>query len=70
MSDCVDVGWVAKRLGVSQRTIRLWETEGKIPPALRIGRTCRWEPEVVERWLAAGCPSRAAAEGGADHAAS
>lgn len=69
--NCVDVNWLAKRLAVSDRTIRAWESSGLMPRALRVGRTCRWEPEVVERWIAAGCPARAAGrEGGVDHAAS
>ena len=68
--NCVDVNWLAERLKVSDRTIRQWDADGKLPPALRIGRTCRWQPEVIEAWLKAGCPAARAdvQEGGADHA--
>ena len=46
----------------SERTWRTWDTTGKIPRAIRIGRKVFWRPEELRDWVAAGCPDRAAWE--------
>jgi len=49
---------LAELLGVSRRTIQLWEKSGKVPEPIRIGRTVRWRREEIEAWLKAGSPNR------------
>ena len=43
----------------SVRTWRMWDAAGKIPRAIRIGRSTYWRPEELRAWVAAGCPERA-----------
>lgn len=47
---------------VSLRTWRAWDAAGKIPHAIRIGRSTFWRPEDLQVWVAAGCPERTAWE--------
>lgn len=43
---------VAKRVGVSRRTILRWLAEGVFPEAKIInGRRAGWPEEVVARWI-------------------
>jgi predicted DNA-binding transcriptional regulator AlpA len=42
----------------SARTWRTWDAAGKIPRAIRIGRSTYWRPEELKAWVAAGCPDR------------
>jgi predicted DNA-binding transcriptional regulator AlpA len=42
----------------SIRTWRTWDSSGKIPKPLRIGRATYWRPEELRAWVAAGCPDR------------
>lgn len=43
---------VAERLGVSERTVRDLRAAGKLPPTIDLPNVVRWQPEVIERWLA------------------
>jgi excisionase family DNA binding protein len=43
---------VAELLQVPVRTIYDWRYRGLGPPAIRIGRHVRYEPNEVDRWLA------------------
>lgn len=43
---------VAQRLGMSINTIRRWRIEGKGPEFVKMGRTVRYLPESVEKFLA------------------
>lgn len=53
----------ARVLGVSRTSLYALEGAGKLPrPALRQGRLVRWSSEDLRRWVAAGCPDRAAFE--------
>lgn len=50
---------IAVMMQVSTRTVRLWRSEGILPPAdLEIGKTIRWSRETVASWLASS-PTRA-----------
>ncbi|MHC4063599.1 MAG: helix-turn-helix transcriptional regulator [Planctomycetota bacterium] len=49
-------------LGLSLRTVRTLDSAGKLPRALKIGRSVRWHVAEIERWLAAGTPDRRAWE--------
>jgi excisionase family DNA binding protein len=53
----LDVEHVAELLGVSSRHVRRLVDAGKCPPPCRLGRACRWPRQVVEAWIADGCPS-------------
>jgi predicted DNA-binding transcriptional regulator AlpA len=43
----------------SLRTWRAWDAAGKVPSAIRIGRSTFWRPEDLRAWVEAGCPDRA-----------
>ena len=43
---------------VSLRTWRSWDTGGKIPSPVRIGRSTFWRPGELHDWVDAGCPER------------
>jgi predicted DNA-binding transcriptional regulator AlpA len=42
----------------SLRTWWAWDAAGKIPRAIRIGRSTFWRPETLRAWVDAGCPDR------------
>lgn len=46
----------AQALGVSVRTVRAWDSGGRIPSPRRIGRATRWDAAELRDWIAAGCP--------------
>jgi excisionase family DNA binding protein len=59
----LDVRTVARLLNVSIRTVRAWDTSGRLPAPLRLTRGCiRWRYDELRAWLAAGAPDRAAWE--------
>ncbi len=45
---------VARTLGISCRTLRLWAECGEIP-ATRVGRQWRFHADQVNRWIENGC---------------
>jgi len=42
---------VSRYLGVPASTLYLWRSQGKGPPAFKVGKLLRWRPEDVESWL-------------------
>lgn len=48
----------ARLCNVSERTWRSWDSAGRVPAAIRLGRSKRWRPEELRAWVAAGCPPR------------
>ncbi|WP_301102499.1 helix-turn-helix domain-containing protein [Propionivibrio sp.] len=68
--------WLAQRLGLSLTTVERLRASGSqhIPPAIKIGRSIRYDEATVERWLAerqSATPTQPApATQGADHVAS
>jgi excisionase family DNA binding protein len=58
----LDVREVAALLKCSARTVTRLEEIGAMPPAVRLGRLCRWNRIVVEAWIADGCPPTNPAE--------
>ena len=43
---------VARRLSVSERTVRRWVTAGRLPAPLRFSATClRWRARDIDRYL-------------------
>ncbi len=44
--------------GKSLRTWRTWDSAGRIPQPVRIGRSTLWRADELRDWVAAGCPRR------------
>jgi excisionase family DNA binding protein len=44
---------LAELLRVNIRTVKRYYKEGKLPPAIRLGRLVRWRREEIEQWLQA-----------------
>ena len=47
---------LAELIGVSTQTLRRMTQSGKLPEPIRLGRLIRWKPQVIDDWIAAGCP--------------
>jgi predicted DNA-binding transcriptional regulator AlpA len=46
---------VAKSLGIGRRTLERMRTAGQFPPPdVMIGRSPRWRPETIRRWVERG----------------
>ncbi len=45
---------VARRCQVSEKTVRRWRKENRLPDAIEIGGVVRWDPRVVDAWLQGG----------------
>jgi len=56
----IDIQWVADRLGCSTRHVARLAKDGRMPSAVKLGRLCKWPREVIEAWIATGCPPVAA----------
>jgi predicted DNA-binding transcriptional regulator AlpA len=54
----IDAFDLAVRLDVSAGQIHRMKARGDLPKEIRLGGCVRWDPEVIERWIAAGCPDR------------
>jgi excisionase family DNA binding protein len=52
------VATLAAKLTIHPMTVRKFLSAGKIPAPVRIGRSLRWRPDVIDGWIAAGCPGR------------
>ena len=44
--------------GTSERTWRTWDSAGRIPKPVNIGRSKFWRPKEIEAWVRHGCPDR------------
>lgn len=42
--------------GVSRATWHRLRAAGKLPPPVKLGRSCRWNRAEVLLWIDAGCP--------------
>jgi predicted DNA-binding transcriptional regulator AlpA len=49
----LDTVQAARFLGLGERTLQNWRVRGEGPAFLRAGRSVRYSPEDLERWLAA-----------------
>ena len=54
----VDVPWIARALGCSERHVHRMKSAGQMPKPVRLGRLLRWDRKVLEAWIASGCPAR------------
>ncbi|MBC7076696.1 MAG: AlpA family phage regulatory protein [Synergistales bacterium] len=54
MSEFLSPADLAKRLGVSRRTVFRFVSAGKLPQPIRLTRrTVRWQWEAVQEWMSA-----------------
>ncbi len=53
---------VADLLKCSRRTVSRLADSGQMPRPVKIGSLARWNREVVERWIAQGCPAQKGGE--------
>ncbi|MGV3707374.1 MAG: helix-turn-helix transcriptional regulator [Gemmatimonas sp.] len=51
MSALLDVVQAAHYLGLGRRTLENWRCRGDGPPFLKIGRTVRYCPADLSKWL-------------------
>ena len=51
---------IAEMVGVSSRTIWRWDSSGKVPKPIRIGKAVRWRRQDIDEWVKDGCPPRQA----------
>ena len=49
---------LARELGLTVRTIRRMDLDGRLPRAVRISRAVRWRRAEIAAWIRAGCPKR------------
>ena len=52
----IDVKEFAAKLGCSLKHIRRMADAGRCPPPIQLGGLRRWNRQVVDDWIAAGCP--------------
>lgn len=49
---------LANILRTSVRSVRRWDSAGRLPAPVRIGSAVRWRTAEIEAWLASGAPRR------------
>jgi predicted DNA-binding transcriptional regulator AlpA len=65
----IDAQEVARRLGLSERTVWRLTAAGKLPNPISIGdKSKRWRAKEIRSWVAAGCPERSVWEARVDKA--
>jgi len=52
----IDVKEFAAKLGCCPKHIRRMADSGRCPPSIQLGGLRRWNRQVVDDWIAAGCP--------------
>lgn len=55
----IDDRTASAKAGVSRSTWHVLRAAGKLPPAIKLGRACRWRLADVELWVEWGCPDAA-----------
>ena len=55
--DLLSTADIARILGIGERSVRRWRSEGALPPAIEIGRSSYWKATVIEQWIDDGCPT-------------
>ena len=54
----VDARRLARLLCCGIRTVRTWDSAGKLPKPIRIGGRVVWRVDEIRAWLAADAPNR------------
>lgn len=47
---------IGRMLKTSAKTIHLWADSGAMPRPIRLGRVVRFNIQVINDWISAGCP--------------
>lgn len=55
LPELLEVGQVAAICNCSCSHVRRMSSDGRLPPAVKVGRLRRWQRHTIEQWLAAGC---------------
>jgi predicted DNA-binding transcriptional regulator AlpA len=63
MTEALNAVQASQLCGVSERSWHRLSSQGKTPQPIRLGRSVRWRKTELDRWLAAGCPTRDAWRG-------
>ena len=58
----IDVKSLAKMLSCSVRSVWRLNSSGKLPKPVKIGRSVKWNYQMVRTWVEMGCPDRATFE--------
>ena len=53
----LNVKQVAELLSCSPRHVYRLSDAGRMPPKLKLGALVRWNRELLDEWIASGCPS-------------
>lgn len=56
----LSAGRAADLVGVSERTWRAWDTSGRTPEPICLGRSKFWSPFELADWVRQRCPPRTA----------
>ncbi len=56
-SRLLDAGDVARLLRVSVRHVYRLADAGRMPQAVKLGASRRWDRVALDAWIAAGCPA-------------
>ena len=56
MPELLDVKQVAAMLSVSTRHVLRMDKDGKMPAAIKLGRSRRWSQAGIMDWIRNGCP--------------
>ena len=56
--ELVDIKGVAAMLHLAPRTTRRLDVEGRLPVAIKIGKSKRWRISELQQWIEAGAPGR------------
>ncbi len=54
----IDAKALGNILGLAARTIRRYDSSGKLPRPIHLGGTVRWRLAEIEEWISANCPNR------------
>ncbi len=65
----VDVTMLAQLLGRSPQSLSRDDKRGKLPRALKLGSSKRWDLAEIEQWVSAKCPPREVWESRSDKSA-
>lgn len=49
---------LAKMLSTTERTVRKWRVEGRLPAPRKIGTSVRWSRAEILAWIKKGCPGQ------------
>jgi predicted DNA-binding transcriptional regulator AlpA len=54
----VSAAQASSMCGISEATWWRWDSSGRVPESVKIGKTTRWRTVDLRQWVEAGCPNR------------